>query len=130
MAVRYGADTVMDLSTGEDIDAVRGRIIDAATVPVGTVPIYQMAQQLDDIVDMRPQHFLDMVEQQARQGVDYMTIHCGAAARAPAADRAARDGHRQPRRLAGGQVDDGPRPSRTRSTRTSTTCATSCASTT
>jgi phosphomethylpyrimidine synthase len=76
LAVRYGADTVMDLSTGEEIDAVRQRIIDAADVPIGTVPIYQMAQQLDDIADMRPQDFLDVVEQQALQGVDYMTIHC------------------------------------------------------
>ena len=74
-AVRFGADTVMDLSTGEQIDAVRGRIIEAAAVPVGTVPIYQVAQQIDDIVDMRPQDFLGVVEQQARQGVDYMTIH-------------------------------------------------------
>jgi phosphomethylpyrimidine synthase len=77
LAVRCGADTVMDLSTGDDIDAVRSRIIEAATVPVGTVPIYQVVQQIDDIVDMRPQHFLDVVEQQAKQGVDYMTIHCG-----------------------------------------------------
>ncbi len=96
----------MDLSTGEEIDAVRGRIIEAAAVPVGTVPIYQVGQQLDDIVDMRPQDFLDVVEQQARQGVDYMTIHCGLLQRARAADRNARDRHRQPRRLAGGQVDD------------------------
>jgi len=77
VAVRYGADTVMDLSTGDDIDAVRSRLIDAATVPVGTVPIYQVAQQLDDIVDMRPQDFIDVIQQQARQGVDYMTVHCG-----------------------------------------------------
>ena len=77
LAVRYGADTVMDLSTGDDIDAVRQRIIEAAAVPVGTVPIYQVAQQLDEIADMRPQHFLDVIQQQARQGVDYMTIHCG-----------------------------------------------------
>jgi phosphomethylpyrimidine synthase len=74
-AVQLGADTVMDLSTGEQIDAVRARLIDAATVPVGTVPIYQVAQQLDDILDMKPRDFLDVVEQQARQGVDYMTIH-------------------------------------------------------
>ena len=74
-AVRYGADTVMDLSTGPEIDAVRGRIIEAAAVPVGTVPIYQVAQQLDDILDMRPRDFLDVVAQQARQGVNYMTIH-------------------------------------------------------
>ena len=77
LAVRYGADTVMDLSTGTGIDAVRARIIDAATVPVGTVPLYQVAEQLDDIGEMRPKHFLDVVEQQARQGVDYMTIHAG-----------------------------------------------------
>ncbi len=76
VAVRYGADTVMDLSTGTDIETIRQRIIDAVDVPVGTVPIYQVAEQLDDIVDMRPRDFLDVVEQQARQGVDYMTIHC------------------------------------------------------
>jgi phosphomethylpyrimidine synthase len=75
MAVRLGADTVMDLSTGEQIDAVRSRIIEAATVPIGTVPIYQVVQQLDDIVDMQPSDFLDVVQQQAQQGVDYMTIH-------------------------------------------------------
>ena len=77
LAVRYGADTVMDLSTGDDIDAVRRRIIEAASVPVGTVPIYQVVQQLDDICDMRPQDFLDVIAQQAEQGGDYMTIHCG-----------------------------------------------------
>ena len=75
-AVRYGADTVMDLSTGADIDAIRRQIIDAATVPIGTVPSYQMAEQLDAIEDMKPGDFLDVVQQQARQGVDYMTIHC------------------------------------------------------
>ncbi|HLA85894.1 MAG TPA: phosphomethylpyrimidine synthase ThiC [Thermoguttaceae bacterium] len=75
-AVGHGADTVMDLSTGERINETRQRIIDAATVPVGTVPIYQVTEQLDDILDMRPADFLDVVEQQARQGVDYMTIHC------------------------------------------------------
>ena len=68
----------MDLSTGQEIDAIRQAIIEAATVPVGTVPIYQMLEELGGhIEDMRPQHFLDMVEHQARQGVDYMTVHCG-----------------------------------------------------
>ena len=90
LAVRYGADTVMDLSTGEQIGAVRQRIIDAAAVPVGTVPIYQVAQQLDDIADMRPQHFLDVVAEQARQGVDYMTIHAAVLAGARAAVPGAR----------------------------------------
>ena len=75
--MHFGSDTVMDLSTGRDIDAIRRAIIDASPVPIGTVPIYQMVQQLDDICDMRPQHFLDMVEHQAKQGVDYMTIHAG-----------------------------------------------------
>jgi phosphomethylpyrimidine synthase len=77
MSVHFGADTVMDLSTGRDIDAIRRAIIEASPVPIGTVPIYQMVQQLDDIVDMKPQNFLDMVEHQAKQGVDYMTVHSG-----------------------------------------------------
>ena len=75
LALRCGADTVMDLSTGEGIDAVRQEIVRAAAVPVGTVPIYQVAQRLDDIADMWPRDFLEVVEEQARQGVDYMTIH-------------------------------------------------------
>jgi phosphomethylpyrimidine synthase len=78
VSVHYGADTVMDLSTGRDIDRIRKAIIDASPVPIGTVPIYQMLEELGgNIEDMRPQHFLDMVEHQAKQGVDYMTIHCG-----------------------------------------------------
>jgi len=78
MAVHHGSDTVMDLSTGKDIDNIRQRIIDASPVPIGTVPIYQMLEELGgNIEDMRAQHFLDMVEHQAKQGVDYMTIHCG-----------------------------------------------------
>ncbi len=76
-AVRFGADTVMDLSTGAEIDLLRQRIIDEVTVPVGTVPLYQVCEQLDDILDMTPQNFLDAVEHQAKQGVDYMTIHAG-----------------------------------------------------
>ena len=77
-AVHFGADTVMDLSTGKQIDAIRSAIIASSPVPIGTVPIYQMLEELGgQIEDMRPQHFLDMVEHQAKQGVDYMTIHCG-----------------------------------------------------
>jgi len=78
VAVQYGADTVMDLSTGKNIDTIRQAIIDASPVPIGTVPIYQMLEELGgNIEDMRAQHFLDMVEHQAKQGVDYMTVHCG-----------------------------------------------------
>src|SRR5665213_3398975 len=77
-AVHFGSDTVMDLSTGKDIDRIRAAIIDASPVPIGTVPIYQMLEELGgSIEDMRPQHFLDMVEHQAKQGVDYMTVHSG-----------------------------------------------------
>ncbi|EAQ79879.1 phosphomethylpyrimidine synthase ThiC [Blastopirellula marina] len=77
-AVHFGADTVMDLSTGKDIDSIRKKIIDSSPVPIGTVPIYQMLEELGGTIeDMRPQHFLDMVEHQAKQGVDYMTVHCG-----------------------------------------------------
>ncbi|MBN2024423.1 MAG: phosphomethylpyrimidine synthase ThiC [Pirellulales bacterium] len=75
-AIGHGADTVMDLSTGPEIDTIRRRMIEAAGVPLGTVPIYQMAERLDDIADMQPRDFLEVVEHQARQGVDYMTIHC------------------------------------------------------
>src|SRR5438552_19214258 len=74
-AVHLGADTVMDLSTGGDINAIRQAIIDASPVPIGTVPIYQMMQDVKDVADLTPRMMLDMVEHQARQGVDYMTIH-------------------------------------------------------
>src|SRR5690348_2685085 len=76
-AVHLGADTVMDLSTGGDIDAIRQAIIDASPVPIGTVPIYQIIQNVKDVGDITPQMMLDMVEHQAQQGVDYMTIHAG-----------------------------------------------------
>ncbi len=77
MAVHLGSDTVMDLSTGGNIDAIRQAIIDASLVPIGTVPIYQAIQNLNDPSDITPQMMLDMVEHQAKQGVDYMTIHAG-----------------------------------------------------
>jgi phosphomethylpyrimidine synthase len=76
-AVHLGADTVMDLSTGGNIDAIRQAIIDASPVPIGTVPIYQVIQNVKDPADLTPQQMLDMVEHQAKQGVDYMTIHAG-----------------------------------------------------
>ena len=76
-AVHFGADTVMDLSTGGNIDTIRQAIIDASPVPLGTVPIYQVTQNIKSILDLTPQHMLDMVEHQAKQGVDYMTLHAG-----------------------------------------------------
>jgi len=76
-AVHYGSDTVMDLSTGGNIDEIRQAIIAASTVPIGTVPIYQMIQHVKEVADLSPQDMLDMIERQAKQGVDYMTIHAG-----------------------------------------------------
>ncbi|MGE5759313.1 MAG: phosphomethylpyrimidine synthase ThiC [Gemmatimonadota bacterium] len=76
-AVHYGADTVMDLSTGGDIDAIRQAIVDASPVPIGTVPIYQAVTETGKVEDLSADDLLDMVEHQARQGVDYMTIHAG-----------------------------------------------------
>ena len=76
-AVHLGSDTVMDLSTGGNIDGIRQALIEASTVPIGTVPIYQIIQNVKDPKDITIKMMLDMVEQQAKQGVDYMTIHAG-----------------------------------------------------
>ena len=62
-AVHFGADTVMDLSTGGNIDTIRQAIIDASPVPIGTVPVYQVIQNLKDFLDLSPQNMLDMIEQ-------------------------------------------------------------------
>ncbi len=75
-AERWGADTVMDLSTGGDLDATREAIIRNATVPIGTVPIYSMILGRR-IEDLDREAILAQIEHQARQGVDYMTIHAG-----------------------------------------------------
>lgn len=77
MAVHYGADTVMDLSTGGAIDKIRLGVIQASPVPIGTVPIYQALQNVKKVEDLTEETLIDMVEHQAKQGVDYMTIHAG-----------------------------------------------------
>lgn len=74
---KWGADTVMDLSTGKKIDETREAIIAAATVPIGTVPIYQALESVKSIEDLSIDGLLANIEHQARQGVDYMTIHAG-----------------------------------------------------
>lgn len=77
-AVKWGADTVMDLSTGPDIITTRGSILRAASVPVGTVPIYEaLARVKGDVKALNIDLMLEVIEDQARQGVDYMTIHAG-----------------------------------------------------
>ena len=77
MAVHYGADTVMDLSTGGDIPEIRKAIIAASPVPVGTVPIYEAVARVKRVEDLTPELLLAVIEEQAEQGVDYMTIHAG-----------------------------------------------------
>ena len=76
-ALKYGADTVMDLSTGGNIDAIRQAIIAASPVPIGTVPIYQAITIVKQVEDLTPGDMIDMIEHQAKQGVDFMTIHAG-----------------------------------------------------
>ncbi|MBN1885804.1 MAG: phosphomethylpyrimidine synthase ThiC [Candidatus Krumholzibacteriota bacterium] len=80
-AVDAGADAVMDLSTGGDIDAVRRRILAECEVAVGTVPIYQAVVEKTraggGLVDCTADDFFDVIERQAKDGVDFMTIHCG-----------------------------------------------------
>jgi phosphomethylpyrimidine synthase len=76
-AVHFGADTVMDLSTGGEIDRIREAIIRASPVPIGTVPIYQALQEVRRVEDLTIEGLLEVIERQARQGVDYMTIHAG-----------------------------------------------------
>ena len=76
-AVRLGSDTVMDLSTGGDIPHIRRAIIDASPVPVGTVPIYEALSRVKRAEDLSISLMLEVIEEQAEQGVDYMTIHAG-----------------------------------------------------
>lgn len=77
-AVRWGADTVMDLSTGADIHQTREWIIRNSPVPIGTVPIYQALEKVDGVVeDLNWDVFKETLIEQAEQGVDYFTIHAG-----------------------------------------------------
>ncbi len=75
-AQRYGADTLMDLSTGGDLAGCRQAIIDHSTIPIGTVPIYSMIAG-SRIEDLTSDQILREIEKQAQQGVDYFTIHAG-----------------------------------------------------
>ncbi|MEO0870250.1 MAG: phosphomethylpyrimidine synthase, partial [Cyanobacteria bacterium J06642_11] len=79
LAVKYGADTVMDLSTGGgNLDEIRSAIINASPVPIGTVPIYQALESVHgSIENLSEDDFLHIIEKHAQQGVDYMTIHAG-----------------------------------------------------
>ena len=80
VALRYGTDSVMDLSTGGDIDSIRRAIISKSNVIVGTVPIYQtglVATRNNAVVDMTEDDIFNGIEMHAKDGVDFMTVHCG-----------------------------------------------------
>ena len=76
-AVHYGADTVMDLSTGGEIHEIRDAILRHSPVPIGTVPIYEAISRVRRVEDLTASVMLEVIEEQAAQGVDYMTIHAG-----------------------------------------------------
>ncbi|HEV8183729.1 MAG TPA: phosphomethylpyrimidine synthase ThiC [Candidatus Angelobacter sp.] len=76
-AVHFGADTVMDLSTGGGIHEIREAILRHSPVPIGTVPIYEAVSRVKRIEDLSADLMLEVIEEQAQQGVDYMTIHAG-----------------------------------------------------
>ncbi|MBI4370525.1 MAG: phosphomethylpyrimidine synthase ThiC [Elusimicrobia bacterium] len=77
LAERLGADTVMDLSTGGDVSKIREAMLAASHVPLGTVPIYEALIRVHAIEELTGDLLLKVIEEQARQGVDYMTIHAG-----------------------------------------------------
>jgi len=81
VSIQAGTDTVMDLSTGGDIDTIRKEIIRHSPIPVGTVPIYEAAigaaQKREALAKMRVEDLFEVIERQAEEGVDFITVHCG-----------------------------------------------------
>jgi phosphomethylpyrimidine synthase len=77
VCLKHGADTVMDLSTGKNIPAIREAILRASPVPIGTVPIYEAIEEVDRPLDLSWEGLKRVIERQAEQGVDYMTLHAG-----------------------------------------------------
>jgi phosphomethylpyrimidine synthase len=76
-ALEYGADAVMDLSTGGNLDEIRAALLSRCPAPFGTVPIYQVMTEAKSLDDIKGDDILDMVHHHARQGVDFVTVHCG-----------------------------------------------------
>ena len=77
VCIEYGADTAMDLSTGGNIPGIREAILRASPIPIGTVPIYEAVERVPRVEDLTEELLFQVIEEQARQGVDYMTIHAG-----------------------------------------------------
>ena len=80
IAWRFGSDTIMDLSTGGDLKEIRRKLLKEVPLPLGTVPIYEVACRLGGrggILSMTEDSMFSVIEDQARQGVDFITVHCG-----------------------------------------------------
>jgi phosphomethylpyrimidine synthase len=77
IAVKAGTDTIMDLSTGGDIDKIRQEIVLHSKIPVGTVPIYQAVVEKGNICDLSSDDFLTAIRKHVKDGVDFITVHCG-----------------------------------------------------
>jgi len=77
ICLKYGADTVMDLSTGDNIARVRQYLIAHSPITFGTVPIYEAIERVDSSLELSAEGILDVIESQAKDGVDYITVHCG-----------------------------------------------------
>ena len=77
LSEKLGADTVMDLSTGGDLGKIRARILAASSLPVGTVPIYEVLKRAGGVKAITPSLILEVIEEQAASGVDFMTVHAG-----------------------------------------------------
>jgi len=81
IAIKFGADAIMDLSTGGDVTFFRQKIIEHTSVPLGTVPLYEVAVEMSkkkkSIMEMEIEDYLEIIERQAKEGVDFMTIHSG-----------------------------------------------------
>jgi phosphomethylpyrimidine synthase len=86
IAIKYGADTIMDLSTGGDIRNLRLKMLEKTTVPLGTVPIYEavcnLAKKKKSLEEMTENELFDVIEDHIETGVDFITVHCGLTSRA------------------------------------------------
>ena len=115
-AIGAGADTVMDLSTGGDISLCRRQILEKCPVPLGTVPIYQAVveavNESGGLIHLTVDKIFEVIEIQAAEGVDFITVHCGLtrAALETLKTPGTGHGHREPRRRLSDHLDAAPRP--------------------
>ena len=110
VSISAGADTIMDLSTGGDLRAIRKEIMSQSTVAVGTVPIYQAASRMIEekraIIEMSAEDIFQAIEENGEDGVDFITVHCGVTRKCrPNRKRGAATWYCQQRRVHNGKLD-------------------------